>query len=103
MSKEKDWVDERLLKFQNRLSNLWRVGVPYPVKALEIRQEEAHSIRQELVRRIEGKKMERHSGDCAIYDIDCQTCTCGKDSGYNAALDEVIKEISEGLIKGGGE
>jgi len=88
MSKEKDWVDERLLKFQNRLSNLWRVGVPYPVKALEIRQEEAHSIRQELVRRIEGKK-EKQLSTPPLHDYED-----GQIDGYNQALDEVIKEIS---------
>ena len=77
MSKEKDWMVELL---DNKIREYLRDN--------RMISKLAHSIRQELVRRIEGKK-ESIKGLNSPYKEQKAF-----DDGYSYALDEVIKEIS---------
>ena len=80
VSKEKDWLVELIKKHGERVTGY--TILQRPMKDL------AHSIRQELVRRIEGKKesAEGTQREAIVYFID----------GRNTVIDEIINEIGGG-------
>ena len=94
MSKEKDWIRDVILEF----------GLDSYVKGdayLEpFTDELADSIRQELVRILEGKKKEGNEhdehGECGCKYLEWQYPCEIQNEAHNEAIDEVIKEIGGG-------
>jgi len=94
MSKEKDWLYEVIGKTIVRLNGIRCARKEFPRAMYESeRKELANSIRQELVRRIEGKK----KFYCEIHGIKQRRdkcIRCCETFMYREAIDEIIKEIS---------
>ena len=97
MSKEKDWLVEIVRKHKFIIGDgdeteTWEDTFENIYGTLQI-VELAHSIRQELERRIEGKK----KFYCEIHGIKQRRdkcIRCCETFMYREAIDEIIKEIS---------